>query len=289
MHLFPLFPLVQKVPPTHSKSPSLSFPFLCVFLFALNWRSLGIIKTLRACLYHRYLWKAHGAILPDYSYLLNWVKCNVIPKTAFRMKEKACKAREIIAAIWVTENAKQRSTILFCVCVDCVRLFVLVWIFSCLMYPNKRILHGVHDEPDKNHPKSCRVGTKHSLHSGQWHICGGDVSSAGKAPCLFILHPANNPQGIQLSPAAKTLTCIHLSCTWNCQLIFVHIKSIWKELSSPNRTQESIKIPKYLLPPTGLSQPLLLSAFSLLGRASFGRVWETGPYSVFLSVSADCF
>ena len=31
------------------------------------------------------------------------------------MKDKACKAREIITAIWVTENAKQRSTIPFCV------------------------------------------------------------------------------------------------------------------------------------------------------------------------------
>lgn len=70
------------------------------------------------------------------------------------MKEKPCKAREIIAAIWVTENAKQRSTILFCVCVDCVRLFVWVWVFSPWMYPNKRILHGVRDEQDKNHPKA---------------------------------------------------------------------------------------------------------------------------------------
>lgn len=172
MHLPPLLPLIQKVPPTPSKSPSLSFPFLCVILFALNWRSLGVRKTLRACLYHRYLWKAHGAILPDYSYLLNWVKCNVIPKTAFRMKEKACKAREIIAAIWGTENAKQRSTILFCVRVDHVRLFVWVWVFPCLMYPNKRILHGVHDEQDTRPPISLSCNKTISVEGSGTFVVG---------------------------------------------------------------------------------------------------------------------
>lgn len=104
-----------------------------------NQRTLGTIKTLRACIYHKYLWKTHGAILPDYSYLLNWVKCNAIPKTAFRMKEKACKAREIIAAIWVTENAKQRRTILFCVvCVLCVHFVLfcsLCWCTQRCKYP----------------------------------------------------------------------------------------------------------------------------------------------------------
>ena len=49
------------------------------------------------------------------------------------MKDKACKAREIITAIWVTENAKQRSTIPFCVCV-CVCVPCGLFILFCFVF-----------------------------------------------------------------------------------------------------------------------------------------------------------
>ena len=126
---------ICKVHPTRTQFPNPCFSlFFTLFHLLSNQRTLGIMKTLRACLYHKYLWKAHGAILPDYSYLLNWVKCNAIPKTAFRMKDKACKAREIITAIWVTENAKQRSTIPFCVCVCVCVCLCAVWSFYFVLF-----------------------------------------------------------------------------------------------------------------------------------------------------------
>jgi formate/nitrite transporter FocA (FNT family) len=97
------------------------------------------------------------------------------------MKEKACKDREIIIAIWVTENVKQKTKIF--VCVLCVSLFVL-FCFSLLMYPNVNIPCCVGIERDKNQSKSCRVETKHTLSSGQWRACGGNIFSEGRAPRL---------------------------------------------------------------------------------------------------------
>lgn len=121
MYLFPCslwHRRICKVHPAHTQFPNPCFSFFfTLFHLLLNQRTLGIIKTLRACLYHKYLWKAHGAILPDYSYLLNWVKCNAIPKTAFRMKEKACKARDNYHNLgYRTGKTKEHNAILCCVC-----------------------------------------------------------------------------------------------------------------------------------------------------------------------------
>ena len=71
------------------------------------------------------------------------------------MKDKACKAREIITAIWVTETAKQRSTIPFCVCVcvPCGLFILFCFVFFLFVNVPKHVnipwhvLYG-----DKNQP-----------------------------------------------------------------------------------------------------------------------------------------
>lgn len=181
-------------------------------------------------MYHKYLWEAHGAILPDYSYLLNWVKCNAIPKTAFRMKGKAQKAREIIAAIWVTENAKQRSTIPFCVvCVRCVCIVLFCFVLFVDVSKHVNIPWYVLYR-DKNQPKSCTGRTKHTLRSGQWHVYSRNISfrREGFLSGFFSLHLANTHPRVVIVTSCQDSDA-HLPFIWSCQSIFVHINQSWFE------------------------------------------------------------
>lgn len=101
------------------------------------------------------------------------------------MKEKACKASEIITTIWVTENAKQRSTIPFCVvCYVCIFLFCFILFVDVPKHVNTpwRVLYR-----EKNHSESCTGRTKHRLCSGHWHA----LSRREGFLSLCLPHPAH--------------------------------------------------------------------------------------------------
>ena len=90
------------------------------------------------------------------------------------MKDKACKAREIITAIWVTENAKQRSTIPFCVCVCvcvCVCACALCGLFILFCFVFFLFV---------NVPKHVNI---------PWHVLYGDKNQPGILQGQKKTHP----------------------------------------------------------------------------------------------------